>query len=271
MVTGETIDTSIVRKQEQLSQTQRALLLNRSSVDLSPLATNSVDLILTDPPFYNNLAYSELSDFYYQWLKPWLRKHYGLAAARFAPFQDSLFVRRRQGKDYLNYLSGLAAAFEECSRVLRPSGLLAFTFHHREPGAWLALAIALRDGGFRITSLCPVRAEGVSGFHSFEGSLKWDAVICCRLGRMRLRRKPSSVVLAGRVAREEARWTLRIRRNSLPWSEADRAGYAMAVALREGVNSRLRSEDFTEFLLDISRCYPVAGVAPTVPSFGASA
>ena len=68
---GEGISCNLYRRSLPASSDveSSALILNRSSEDLSPIATESIDLILSDPPYYDNLAYSELSDFYHVWLK----------------------------------------------------------------------------------------------------------------------------------------------------------------------------------------------------------
>ena len=78
------------------------------------------------------------------------------------------------------YLHGLTDSLAECDRVLKPEGMLVFTFHHKDPAAWHALGTALASTDFYISAISPVRAEGVSGFHTYAGTPKWDAVVCCR-------------------------------------------------------------------------------------------
>ena len=58
----------------------RSVIVQRDSRDLSHIKSNSVDVVLTDPPYLDNIAYSELSDFFIPWMK-----HFGLFQARRQP------------------------------------------------------------------------------------------------------------------------------------------------------------------------------------------
>jgi putative DNA methylase len=264
--TGETVETSVVRTVPGwLSGPARALLLNRSSVNLRPIRTRSVDLILTDPPFYDNLPYSELSDFYFQWLRPVLEK-YGAGKRNMVAIRESLFARRKSTSEHARYVTGLTEVMHECFRVLRKSGLLAFTFHHRQPAAWHALASAIACAGFTVTGVCPVRAEGVSGFHSYQGTPKWDSVISCRP------RRPASESIGidiermtAKVRRIERRWFKRLQKGAIRLTSADRASLASALALREGVNSRLSNTEHADLFGRVYDLYRQKGVPRAIP------
>ena len=183
--TGEGIRCKLYTKEQpwQSSSEGIALVLNQSSEELWPLSTASVDLILSDPPYYNNLAYSELSDFYHVWLKRFRLQTYPGNSQRRTPLKESLYVAQKSGKadeSHDRFAQGLTKAFSECYRVLKMSGLLVFTFHHNDPKAWAVLAKALLNSGFCVSNVFPVRSEGQSRFHSADGNIKWDAVFVCR-------------------------------------------------------------------------------------------
>jgi adenine-specific DNA methylase len=152
-----------------------------SSADLGVLADASVDLILTDPPYFDNLSYSELSDFYLVW-------HQALGVAespyndrrRHAPITANLAVRRRGEEAATEYRDRLGAIFRECRRVLKPKGVCVFTYHHRSAEAWLALGEALARSGLRCAGAVPLRGEGQGGLNNYDGTIKWDAVLVCR-------------------------------------------------------------------------------------------
>jgi len=263
--TGETVEASVAWGSSSKWKTagRRALLLNRSSVDLGPIRDGSVDLILTDPPFYNNLPYSELSDFYYQWLRPWL-KRFGTQEVR--PVQESLFVRRKSRAEHARYVTGLTAVLQECARVLSQSGLLVFTFHHRDPSAWHALGSGLIKAGFRVTGVSPVRAEGVSGFHSYKGTPKWDSVISCRLTRPAPSQAAAGVTrMVETACHAERDWMRVLRDESICLAPPDRASLALSVALREGVNSRVSDRCLADLLAGVRRRYPQKGVYLAIP------
>jgi putative DNA methylase len=158
------------------------LLLNHSSESLQEIHDGTVQLILTDPPYYNNLSYSELSDFYYAWTQPFLERAGAAWSGQATPYNEALFVRQRTdtGQSAETFVTGLCSIFKECSRVLDDKGLLIFTYHHLDAVAWIPLAQALLDARFVITNVFPVRSEGRSKFHSTEGTAKWDAVFVCR-------------------------------------------------------------------------------------------
>ncbi len=151
------------------------------STDLSGVPSASVDLILTDPPYFDNVCYSELSDFYLAW-------HQALGAAeppyddglRAAPMRQSLAPANRSAEDVRGYAEGLTKALRECARVLKGEGVCVFTYHHSSLLAWLCLGEALARSGLRCSAVLPLRGEGQGGLHSYDGTIKWDAVLVCR-------------------------------------------------------------------------------------------
>jgi adenine-specific DNA methylase len=167
-----------------------------SSEGLPGLPDESVDLILTDPPYFDNLSYSELSDFYLAW-------HQALGIAeppfddgrRHAPIVENLAVRGRGDEAAAEYRQRLAAIFRGCRRVLKPAGVCVFTYHHSSAAAWLALGEALAGSGLRCTAVVPLRGEGQGGLHSYDGTLKWDAVLVCRLRHGRTPPADATVVV----------------------------------------------------------------------------
>jgi adenine-specific DNA methylase len=155
--------------------------VRRGSGEDSGLKSRSIDLILTDPPYFDNLNYGEMADFYYAWLRPVLSQDY---PQEFAP-PDCVTIKERihgnGDEDAVSrFTDGLTRVFVECRRVLKRSGLMALTFHHRKREPWQALFAALLEAGFAVVQVTPVRSEGRSGFHSSPGNLKWDLVIVCR-------------------------------------------------------------------------------------------
>ena len=150
---------------------------------LRKLPANSVDLVLTDPPYFDNLSYSELSDFYLAW-----QQTIGMAEEPYskpqtvAPISKSLALTSRRPEAVERYERLLTTIFKQCHRVLRPEGLCVFTFHHESIKAWLAMVHAIARSGFRCTAVVPMRGEGQGGLHSKEGTIKWDAVLVCRAG-----------------------------------------------------------------------------------------
>jgi adenine-specific DNA methylase len=124
------------------------------------------DLCVFDPPYFDYIAYSELSEFYRCWL------------ASPDPMGTPLLPRgddpaERFGLD-------LAACLRTTVRRLAPGRPIAFTYHSANPDAWRALGIALDDAKLAATALWPVRTDGHMGHHSHPGNCEWDLVVVCR-------------------------------------------------------------------------------------------
>jgi adenine-specific DNA methylase len=245
IVTGECIKPRVYERIPRRARNQPfAVLLNRSSENLGVIRPKSVDLILTDPPYYDNLAYSELSDFYHVWLKRLGLRSYRGKKKSHAPMADSLYVDSRNGKvdkEHAEFVAGLQAVFSECRRVLKDSGLFAFTFHHGNNSAWAALGSALFVAGFKVTNVFPVRSEGQSRFHSAAGNLKWDVVFCCRKrpdGEVRSKNiSIESASLAERAHRKSVEWKRILKRAKLEFSPADQLNLCNAIRVMQMCNA----------------------------------
>jgi putative DNA methylase len=275
--TKEEITTRLATSADSQSKTRRATLLNQSSVNLSKIRNRSVDLILTDPPFYNNLPYSELSDFYHQWLRLYFEKHRSAngASAPHTPVDEALLVKRKTETEHSKYASGLLASMQECVRVLKPDGMMVFTFHHREAVAWHALASALLAAKFVVTGICPVRAEGVSGFHSYAGTPKWDSVICCRplkvhgvgLSLKEPNRQSKAARMVRNIEQHLNHWRSKIVAHKMPWNFADDSSFAYSLALQNIVNDQLSADDAKSLLEKVTARFPQSGVATLLPKW----
>ena len=134
----------------------------------------SIDAVVMDPPYYDNVMYAELSDFFYVWLKrtaghvfPELfRRHltdkHNEAVANPARFRGEKGARALAGRDYQDRM---ASIFAECRRVLKPGGIMMLMFTHKATGAWDALTKGLMEAGFAITASWPVNTEAEGSLH----------------------------------------------------------------------------------------------------------
>jgi putative DNA methylase len=172
------IKPKIVDSFAALSQCKRAatLLLNGDSASL-PVPTASVDAVVTDPPYFDFVHYSELSDFFFAWLSPVLRKD--------SPYfnrPDSSHEGEVQDRDPETFSTKIGRVFVECHRVLKADGTLTFTFHHSMPDGWLAIYRALRSAGFVVAAAHPIKAEMSVGNPKAAAKepINLDAVLVCR-------------------------------------------------------------------------------------------
>ena len=134
----------------------------------------SIDAVVMDPPYYDNVMYAELSDFFYVWLKrtaghvfPELFRRQltdkeNEAVANPAKFQGMKGARALAGQDYQERM---AAIFAECRRVLKSDGIMTLMFTHKATGAWDALTKGLIEAGFVITASWPINTEAEGSLH----------------------------------------------------------------------------------------------------------
>ena len=145
--------------------------------ELSFLPDASIDFVLTDPPYFDNIAYSELANFF----APWMESLALLTEPSHDRAMLDSFVARRGDLDSIEcYTAGLSDAVGEICRVLRKGGLFVFSFRHRVAEAWLALANAFHPHPLVCKRVIPAPGEIGIGLHSHPGTGLWDAVFVLR-------------------------------------------------------------------------------------------
>ncbi len=153
-----------------------ALLLHGDSSKL-PLPDGCVDAVVTDPPYFDNVHYSELADYFYSWLRLGMR---GRDSAFDA--QTTRSAREVQGVSAKEFGALLGDVLVESARVLKPSGVLAFTFHHSRGEAWAALADAIEKAGLEVVATHPVKAEMsvATPKNQAKEPINLDLIIVCK-------------------------------------------------------------------------------------------
>ena len=146
----------------------------KSADSLDHIADGSLDAVIMDPPYCDNVMYAELSDFFYVWLKrtagyvfPELfRRHLtdkdNEAVANPAKFQGQKGAKTLAGREYQERM---AAIFAECRRVLKADGVMTLMFTHKATGAWDALTKGLMEAGFAISASWPINTEAEGSLH----------------------------------------------------------------------------------------------------------
>ena len=139
------------------------------------LASGSVDAVITDPPFFDNVHYSQLADFFHVW------QRYMLASPASCP-QTTRSVREVQHTDAVTFASRLADVWKECERVLKPKGLLVFTYHHSRPEGWRSVLEAIASAGFAIVAAHPIKAEMSVAMPKNQANepIDLDVIMVCR-------------------------------------------------------------------------------------------
>lgn len=177
VVASAPIDAPIMPSWEMLvKQKQGMLVLNGDSATL-PIPSGVVDAVITDPPYFDFVHYSELSDFFFAWLAPILGSRYPWFSR-----PDSSGAGEVQQKDPRAFASQLGRVFAESRRVLKDDGVLAFSFHHSRAEGWAAIYEAVADAGLFVVAAHPVHAElrAASPKTATKAPISLDAILVCR-------------------------------------------------------------------------------------------
>jgi putative DNA methylase len=134
-----------------------------SATDL-PWGDDFFDAVITDPPYYDNVNYSNLSDFFYVWLKRTVgHLHPDLFATPLTPKSQEMvadayrFDGREGAKQHFEAM--LLQSFREIRRVLKPDGIAVIVFAHKTTEAWETVLGALTEAGLRTTMAWPIHTE----------------------------------------------------------------------------------------------------------------
>lgn len=166
-----------VESWESFAATDNGLMVLNGDSSHLPLPDGSVDAVVTDPPYFDFVHYSELSDFFFAWLAPVLKSRYP-----WFDRPDSSDTGEVQHKDPHAFARQLASVFSESRRVLKDNGILAFSFHHSRPEGWAAIYEAIVDAGLEVVAAHPVHAESraASPKSAAKNPISLDAILVCK-------------------------------------------------------------------------------------------
>ena len=163
----------------------------RNAADLDHISDGSITLVCIDPPYYDNVMYAELSDFFYVWekrtlglvhpdlFKEELTDKKNEAVANPARFADA--GKRKNELAEADYEAKMTAIFAECQRVLRDDGVMTVMFTHKKAEAWDTLGMALMEAGFTIETSWPVNTESEQSLHQAKKNAAASTILLvCR-------------------------------------------------------------------------------------------
>ncbi len=165
-----------VNRMEALTKTTQSFWIRQQDSSIMPLPDSSVDHIVTDPPYFDSVQYSDLAQFFRAWLGWFLPE----GADWDYELKDSAVAETiRDGEKYQKVLG---AIWRECNRVLkRPEGRLVFTFHHWRPEAWAHLTLSLKKASFQLLTSYTVNSENPISVHIRQlKALKHDSILVLR-------------------------------------------------------------------------------------------
>ncbi|MEN6623655.1 MAG: hypothetical protein ABFD50_19175 [Smithella sp.] len=181
--TGERWDKVIVENEldagheceslDEFNGKTQSFIIRQNDSSMLPLPDQSVDYVVTDPPYFDNVQYSDLSHFFRCWLRWFLPDQ---ADWHYQPLLSAVAESQENESKFGNVLTRV---WQECYRVLiRPHGRLIFTYHHWRTSAWSQLAIALASAQFKLMNSYVVHSENPVSVHVRSlRALKHDAIL----------------------------------------------------------------------------------------------
>ena len=168
------------------------VVLSSGSASSMPHIENaSIECVNIDPPYYDNVQYAELSDFFYVWEKRTLGVLHperfadelankdDEAVANESRFKDA--GRRRKELATFDYQQKMQAIFAECHRILVDDGVMVVWFTHKRAEAWDTLATAMMEAGFTIEASWPVATQPENSLHhAGKNSARSTIMLVCR-------------------------------------------------------------------------------------------
>ena len=155
----------VIRVLENLSEIpENKVVVQQASATQLPYSDNYFDAIFTDPPYYDNINYAELSDFFYVWLKRCLREIYPeLFVTNLVSKSQEIVAnpKRHESKEAAKsfFESKLTQSFKEINRVLKQSGIVIIVYAHKSTEGWETLINSLLNSGLVVTAAWPINTE----------------------------------------------------------------------------------------------------------------
>lgn len=183
--------------------------------------------MITDPPFFDNVHYSELADFFHVW------QRHVLGAVGPLEAGTTRAVGEVQNADGGTFTTRLTAVWTESHRVLKDGGLLVFTYHHSRAEGWSSILKALMDSGFVVVAAHPIKAEmsGATPKHQAKEPIDLDIILVCRK-RGQVSDRPPSIDLWAGVMEVASHQIARLRDSGRKLSRNDVRIIVMAQLLR---------------------------------------
>jgi putative DNA methylase len=174
---------------EAAQVSDREVHVTRGSATSLPWGDSTFDAVITDPPYYDNVPYADLSDFFYVWLRRTVghlhSEHFASsltpkkaeAIAEPARFNGSMDLARAA------YEQMMLNAFREAARVLKAGGHMSVIYAHKTTLGWATLVDALRQAGFMVTEAWPLDTEKPGRLRALDSAALASSIVL--VGRKR--------------------------------------------------------------------------------------
>ena len=248
-------------------------VFNKSAINIARVVDTGFDVVLTDPPYYDAIPYSDLMDFFYVWLRRLLEgdDSYGDAfKSQLSPkwdpvssdgelIDDSSRFSGDGNASKRAYENGMFEAFRGVRTLLAEGGVMVVVFANKKPAAWETLVSAIIRAGYWVEGSWPIATEQAGGVRTHNrASLASSIWLVCRTRSESARPGWDTTVLDDMQQRLSERlhdyWDAGIRGPDFVWAAA---GPAMEAYSRYPVVKKANSPGevmtVSEFLQHVRR------------------
>jgi DNA modification methylase/predicted RNA-binding Zn-ribbon protein involved in translation (DUF1610 family) len=145
--------------------TGQTTIMTQSTTSIPEMANSSIDYVFVDPPFGNNLHYSELNFFWEAWLKVLTQR------------EPEAVMDKGRNRTLQDYQRLMTESFQEICRVLKPGRWLTVEFHNSRNSVWFAIQQALEHAGFVVADVRTLDKQQETYKQSIQKLVKQDLVI----------------------------------------------------------------------------------------------
>jgi len=159
---------SLIRfcKETETFRKESNSIISNNSITNLPVKANSVDYIFTDPPFGDNLMYSELNFIWESWLKVYTNN------------KNEAIMNKKQSKNISEYTELMTKGFKEMYRILKPKRWITIVFHNSKASVWNSIQESITRAGFIIAQVTTLdKKQGSFKQVAYAGSVKNDLII----------------------------------------------------------------------------------------------
>lgn len=174
----------VTRAVKELTNTRNPAGVIRASATELPYPEKFFDAIITDPPYYDNISYAALSDFFYVWLKRSIGHLYPEHfSGELTPKKKEIvadakrYGSKEKAKQF--YEEMMFQSLQEAWRVLKPDSPLVMVYAHKTTAGWSTLVESLRKTGFIIQEAWPVHTERPGRLREIGASALASSIFLC--------------------------------------------------------------------------------------------
>jgi putative DNA methylase len=176
----------IIQHEKSIDRVFSPTILQSSATNL-PIEPSSCNCVVTDPPYGNSIAYADLSDFFYVWLKRTVGAVFpGVLTTPQTPKEEEATSHKHrhegdQKRANRHYQLSLTDSFRECKRASAEPALVSVMFAHQSTDAWISLISALFDAGLSPDATWPIATEmPKTALALGTASLETSVTVACR-------------------------------------------------------------------------------------------